>query len=332
MEDALVITAPRIRQIVTYPLLIERLRGAYSEFSSFTIPPTSRHAIATSGSPQQGQSPSPSLLLMPAWGASSKCPYLLVKSVTVFPENGSKGLPAVAGTYVLSSLETGKQLAVMDGTELILWRTACTSALAADYLARMDAKVMLMVGAGALAPHLIKAHLAIRPNVETILIYNRTHANAVKLVQHLKASPLFSGRRVEAVTDLEVAVRASDLISCATLSCEPLVLGAWLSPGTHLDLVGSFTPSMRECDDKCVQRCRIVVDSAHAIDSSGDLVQPLEGKAIAREQIAGTLAELVQGSVMKRASEDEITMYKSVGCTVGDLAAAQIVYEEAIAS
>jgi hypothetical protein len=105
-----VITAPKIRQIVTYPLLIERLRGAYSEFSSFAIPPTTRHTIVTSGSQQQRQSASPSLLLMPAWCTTPKRPYLLVKSVTVFPENGSKGLPAVAGTYVLSSLETGKFL------------------------------------------------------------------------------------------------------------------------------------------------------------------------------------------------------------------------------
>ena len=101
------ITAPMIRQIVTYPLLIERLRAAYSEFSSFAIPPTTRHAIVTSGSPH-GQSALPSLLLMPTWGIAANCPYILVKSVTVFPENGSKGLPAVAGTYVLSSLETGK--------------------------------------------------------------------------------------------------------------------------------------------------------------------------------------------------------------------------------
>lgn len=324
MEDALVITALRIRQIVTYPLLIERLRGAYSEFSSFAIPPTTRHTIVTSGSQQQRQSALPSLMLMPAWCTTPKRPYLLVKSVTVFPENGSKGLPAVAGTYVLSSLETGKQLAVMDGTELILWRTACTSALAADYLARKNAKVMLMVGAGALAPHLIKAHLAIRPSLNKVLIYNRTHASAVKLVERLKGSePLC----IEAVTDLEPAVRASDLISCATLSCEALVLGAWLSPGKHLDLVGSFTPSMRECDDACVERARVVVDSSHAIESSGDLAQ-----AIAREQIVGTLAELAQGNVTGRASEDEITLFKSVGCTVGDLAAAQVVYEASMSS
>jgi alanine dehydrogenase len=218
---------------------------------------------------------------------------------------------------------TGKQLAVMDGTELILWRTACTSALAADYLARKNAKVMLMVGAGALAPHLIKAHLAIRPSLNKVLIYNRTHASAVKLVERLKGSePLC----IEAVTDLEAAVRASDVISCATLSCEALVLGAWLSPGAHLDLVGSFTPSMRECDDVCVKRARVVVDSSQAIESSGDLAQPLEQKAIE------TLAELAQGNVMGRASEDEITLFKSVGCTVGDLAAAQVVYEASMSA
>lgn len=221
----------------------------------------------------------------------------------------------------------------MDGTELILWRTACTSALAADYLARKNSKVLLMVGAGALAPHLIKAHLTVRPSLQKVLVWNRTHASAANLVEHLKASEsLLAGKRIEAVTDLEAAVRASDLISCATLSCEPLVLGAFLSPGAHLDLVGSFAPSMRESDDACIQRCRIVVDSLHAIEASGDLVQPLNQKSIAREHILGTLAELVQGNVASRASADEITLYKSVGCTVGDIAAAQIVYEETTSS
>lgn len=336
MEDALVVTAARIRQIMAYSSLIERLRGAFTEFPKFSVPPTMRHAIVASrshGEEEEEGALAPSLLLMTAWGTGSECPYVLVKSVTVFPENGAKSLPAVAGTYVLSSLETGKQLAVMDGTELILWRTACTSALAADYLARKDSKVMVMVGAGALAPHLIQAHLTIRPSLEKVLVWNRTHARAVKLVEHLEVSPLLTGRLIEAVTDLEAAVRVGDVISCATLSCEPLVCGEWLTAGSHLDLVGSFAPSMRECDDECIRRCRIVVDTIHAVESSGDLVQPLEQKVVPLEHVAGTLAELVQGfgpDLMQglRSYDNEITLFKSVGCTVGDLAAAQIVYEK----
>jgi len=236
----------------------------------------------------------------------------------------------------LCSVEgTGKQLAVMDGTELILWRTACTSALAADYLAQKNSKVMVMVGAGALAPHLIKAHLTIRPSLEKVLVWNRTHARALKLVEHLKSSPLLTGRLIEAVTDLEAAIRAGDVISCATLSREPLVFGEWLSSGAHLDLVGSFTPTMRECDDECIRRCRVVVDTLHAVETCGDLVQPLEQKIVPREHVVGTLSELVQELSLElvqglRSCDNEITMFKSVGCTVGDLAAAQIVYEKAM--
>lgn len=326
------ITGTRICKIVAYSSLIERLRAAYGEFSHYTIPTTARHAIGS----HEENTEQPSLLIMPAWGNTPSCPYLLVKSVTVFPANGSKGLPSIAGMYVLSSLDTGKQLAVMDGTELILWRTACTSALAADYLARKDSKVMLMVGAGALAPHLIQAHLTIRPSIKTVLVWNRTHSTAVKLVEQLNEVLLSArsalGRDIVAVTDLQSAVRNADIISCATLSTEPLIAGSWLSKGAHLDLVGSFTPSMREVDDECIKRCRIVVDTMHAVEASGDLVQPLKEKVIEADHIVGTLAELVHGLSPElvqdlRREDDEITLFKSVGCTVGDLAAAQMVYE-----
>lgn len=217
----------------------------------------------------------------------------------------------------------------MDGTELILWRTACASALAADYLARKDAKVMVMIGAGALAPHIIKAHLHCQPSLDKILVWNRNHGTAVKLVEGLRSWPLLRDHVVvEAVTDLESSVRAGDLISCATLATEPLVLGSWLTPGTHLDLVGSFSPLMRECDNAAVKMARVVVDTMDAVEKSGDLIQPIQQRVIAREHVVGTLADLVQGNVPARMSPHEITLYKSVGYTVADLTVAQIVYEQ----
>lgn len=229
---------------------------------------------------------------------------------------------------VLSFLVPGRPLALIDGTELTLWRTACASALAADYLARKDVKVMVMVGAGALAPHLISAHLTSRPSLQRILVWNRTHSNALQLVKSLKKLPIFKGKEIEAVVELESAVRCGDLITCATLSSEPLVLGMWLSPGAHLDLVGSFTPSMRECDDEAVRVARIFVDTEGASKESGDLDGPLKRGVILEGQIVGTLPDLVRGKMSGRRSDQEITLFKSVGSALEDLAAAQLVYEK----
>ncbi len=216
---------------------------------------------------------------------------------------------------------------MMDGSELTLWRTACASALAADILARKDIQVMVMVGSGALAPHLIKAHLCIRPALKKIVIWNRTYSNACKLAKTLRATKSLSGKEIDACFDLETAVRNGDLVSCATLSNEPLVLGSWLAPGTHLDLVGSFTPSMRECDDEAVKLARVFVDTEAAVKESGDLQQPISRNVISETHVVGTLADLTQAQVTGRHTAEEITLFKSVGTALEDLATAQLVYE-----
>ena len=164
--------------------------------------------------------------------------------------------PAVFGTYLLLSAETGETLAVMDATRLTAWRTGAASALASRYLSRADASRLLMVGAGALAPQLVAAHASVRP-IREVALWNRSPDRARALAGTLAAR----GLDVSIAGDLEAAVRRADIVSAATISAEPLIRGDWLAPGTHVDCVGAYKPSMRETDDAVVRRARIFVDT-----------------------------------------------------------------------
>ena len=246
-----ILTASEIDQALTFPALIDALAEAFA--GDFAAPERHHHGIDREDTPG-------TLLLMPAWtGRRAKDAYLGVKVVSVFPGNGDQGLPSVLGTYLLMDGGTGLPLAALDGTRLTVWRTAAASALAARFLARPDASRMVMVGAGALAPFLIRAHLSQRP-VEEVLLWNRSRARADALAEELRAENL----PVRATDDLEAAVRGADLVSCATLSQSPLVKGEWLKPGAHLDLVGAFNLAMREADDEALRRSSLYVDTAAA--------------------------------------------------------------------
>ncbi|MCZ8182806.1 MAG: ornithine cyclodeaminase family protein [Beijerinckiaceae bacterium] len=256
-------------------------------------------------------------LIMPAWHAGAGG-YLGVKIVNVFPGNADRGLPSVLGAYVLMNGDTGAPMALIDGTRLTLWRTAATSALAARYLARPDAATHLVVGAGALAPFFLRAHRAVRPVTRSI-IWNKTRANAEKLAASLAAEGLV----VEVAEDLESAVREADIVSTITLSREPLVHGAWLKPGAHLDLVGAFTPAMRETDDDCVLRSRLFVDTRGGVlKEGGDLVQPIAAGLVSADQVEADLPELARGAVINPRQPGDITLYKSTGGAMFDLATA----------
>lgn len=263
-------------------------------------------------------------LIMPAWHAGANG-YLGVKIVNVFPGNAARGLPSVLGAYVLMNGDTGAPMALIDGTRLTLWRTAATSALAARYLARPDATTHLMVGAGALSPFFLRAHRAVRP-ISRSIIWNKTRANAETVAATLAAE----GIVVEVADDLETAVRAADIISTATLSKEPLVRGAWLKPGAHLDLVGAFTPAMRETDDDCVLRARLFVDTrGGALKEGGDLVQPIAAGLVTAAQVEADLPELARGAAITPRQPGDITLYKSTGGAMFDLATAIRIAEAA---
>lgn len=256
------------------------------------------------------------LLLMPAWDEQ----LLIHKLVTVMPAAAA----TVQATVSVFERSSGRALAVLEGEAVTLRRTAATSALAAQMLARPDAQTLLVVGAGRLAGWMARAHAALRPGLRRILVWARRPAAAQALAAELAGEAL----PAQAAADLEAAVRASQIISCATTATEPIVRGEWLAPGTHLDLVGGFKPDMREVDDAAVVRARIVVDTrAGALCEAGDLVQPRERGLIADALVAGELAELLRGQCAGRMRDDEITLFKSVGTALEDLAAARLIIE-----
>jgi ornithine cyclodeaminase len=310
-------TAADVDAALDFPSLIDALAEGFR--GGLHAPRRHHHEIERAGEPAA------TALLMPAWtkpGAGAG-EYLGVKIVNVFPGNFARGLPAVSGLYVLQSGVTGAPLATIDGTRLTLWRTAAASALAARYLARGDAKRLLLVGAGALAPFLARAHASQR-GIDNIAVWNHRPEGA----QRLAADLLAQGFRAEATEHLRDAVGEADVIACATLSPTPLISGAWLKPGQHLDLVGAFTMRMREADDAALKRARVFVDTDAALSEGGDVAQALADGALARADVVADLAALVRGAPGRRGPE-EITLFKSVGAAIEDLAAAMLVWRRA---
>lgn len=261
-------------------------------------------------------------LMLPAW-QFDRC--FGIKIANVFPGNAQRNLASVQGAYLLFDGETGETLCGMDGAMLTLRKTAANSGAAADWLARKDASVLCMVGAGALAPHLVEAHCSVRP-IRKVLWWNRspgTLKHAIELMQALLPEVAF-----QVVDDLAKAVGAADIVSCATMATDPVIRGEWLKPGAHLDLVGGYRPDMREADDACVVRAaRHYVDARFTtIEVAGDLTRPIESGLLKAEAVID-LQQVARGEKPKRVSEEEITWFKSGGGGHEDLATAWAVYQ-----
>ncbi len=303
-----VYSAAEVHAALPWVALAQTLEAAFVAGAT-EVPVRHAHALGDGGS----------LLLMPAWSASA----LGVKLVTVMAQAAAQGMPTVQASYLLCERHTGAPQALLDGEALTLRRTAAASALAARHLARADASSLLMVGAGHLAPWLVRAHVALRPALIRIKLWARRRDAAETLAEQLRAE----GLDAASVTDLAAAASQADIISCATTATLPPLQGDWLRPGTHIDLVGGFRCDMREIDDAAIARCDvIVVDTrAGALAEAGDLVQPLGSGVISLEHISGDLAELLRSDCAGRTHGDQITLFKSVGTALEDLAAAQMV-------
>lgn len=309
-----VIEAAEIDRLLTFPALVDALADAFA--GGIVTPVRHHHEV------DRPDGAHATLLLMPAWTAPDRSPaYLGTKVVTVYPENGAQSLPSVMGTYLLMNGATGAPLAALDGARLTLWRTAAASALAARALAAPEARRLLMVGAGALSPYLIKAHRSVRP-IEEIVVWNRSEAGARRVVEALAAD----GIEAHVADDLEGEARQADIISCATLSREPLIQGRWLKRAAHLDLVGAFNLSMREADDEALTRGSVYVDTPAALHEGGDVAVAIKAGTFAAEAVAGTMTDIVAGVTVNREETDHITVFKSVGAALEDLAAAMLVW------
>ncbi|MBD8875659.1 ornithine cyclodeaminase family protein [Roseibium polysiphoniae] len=282
--------------------------------SGCEMPVRHHHDMAVPGEPDA------TMLLMPAWVPGA---FAGVKIVNVMPGNSGRGLPAISAEYLLSDARTGEMLAMINGGELTARRTAAASALAARYLARKDASHLVVAGTGRVALNLVGAHLAVRP-ITRVTFWGRSLDKAQALAA--EASALY-GITVEGTSDLEQAVRAADIVSAATLSKDPLILGEWLQPGTHVDLVGAFKPSMRESDDEAVRRASVFVDTREGCTKEGgDISQPLASGVLRPSDIKADLHDLAQGLHKGRVDDEEITLFKSVGAALEDLAGAILAY------
>jgi ornithine cyclodeaminase len=307
--------ADAIRKHLTWPRMLAALDAMLRD--DVEAPLRTHHTIDVPGEPTA------SLLLMPAWRPARR---LGVKLVTVFPGNAQRGQNAVGAVYALFDAANGAPLALFDGEEITARRTAGASAYAADRLARADARHHVIVGSGRIARQLADAYRSIRP-IARVSVWSRTAEHARAAATELERN----GVNATVAANLERAVRDADIVSCATLSTEPIVRGDWLAPGVHVDLVGAFRADMRETDDAAMQRADLVVVDRResALREGGDIVQAIKSGAVTEGAIAAELADFARGAHAGRTGAGQVTLFKSVGFALEDLAAAEAVYDAA---
>lgn len=301
------------REPLAFARLVPALRAAFA--ADAQVPPRHVHSIETAGGDKG------TVLIMPAW---SEAGFLGIKTINVFPGNSARGLPGLHATYVLYDARTGVPLAMMDGNELTVRRTAAASALGASFLARADARRLLVLGTGRVARLLPAAHASVRP-IDEVRVWNHRPEGAEALAKQWRAE----GFNARAVTGLEAAVRQADIVSCATLATGPLVHGEWLAPGSHLDLIGSFTPAMREADAHCFAGARTFIDTPEALQKAGELLDAIAAGTLRADEVQGTLAALCRGERAGRTGSEERTVFKAVGSALEDLTAATLVWRHA---
>jgi ornithine cyclodeaminase/alanine dehydrogenase-like protein (mu-crystallin family) len=303
--------AATTEEALQFGRLIPALRQMFA--SSCVVPSRHVHSIASAGVEHFTS------LIMPAWLEGR---YYGIKTVNIAPGNDARGLPALHSSYVLFDAITGAPLALIDGDQITARRTVAASALAASWLARPDSSRLLVVGAGQLARLLPHAYRVVLP-IEHVTVWARSFDRAASVVERLRAD----GFSAVAAHHLEAAVRDADIVSCATPSTRPLIRGRWLRPDSHLDLIGSFTPAMREADDECFAGAAIFVDTEEALQKSGDLLGPISRGVMSDADLRGTLSALARGEAKGRQPSDGRTVFKSVGTALEDLAAAIEVFE-----
>ena len=311
---SVLIDAERLRALTPWPKLIDALQSAFRE--PCEVPERLHFDIGGVGS----------LIIMPAWEQNG---FLGVKVVQVFPGNSRMGRPTVHGMYMLASAGSGEVLSLIDAQELTARRTAATSALASRFLSRTSSRCLLVMGTGRLASEVTAAHAAVRP-IEHVLIWGRNRERASALADRINET---LGLHAEPVDSLDRALSQADIISTVTAAFDPILPGRSLRPGTHIDLIGGYTPLMREADDDVMRAAEIYVDRvSSAVREAGDIAKPLERGIINRSAIRGDLFDLCAGRVPKRSSDKDITVFKSVGLALEDLAAAALAWNTSIAS
>jgi ornithine cyclodeaminase/alanine dehydrogenase-like protein (mu-crystallin family) len=297
-----------IQTALPYPLLVDALAQGLQQFAE-----TPARSFF---SPNQDAS---CVMIMPAWRPHQ---MMGVKLVSVWPENNAKGESAVSAVYVLISCLDGRPLAVLDGTELTLRRTAAAAALAAKRLARENSETLAVLGTGSLSVPLVQAHTDTM-RFKNVLVWGRQFYKAQLVVNQLREL----GIEVHAMGDLHKTLAMSDVVAVATTATEPFLKAAWVRPGTHISLVGAFTPQMAEAEPGLISKSQLFADCrASVLEKGGEVFQAIEQGLILDSDIIADLAELTaQPDRSWRHDAQAITVFKSVGFALLDLIAAELV-------
>jgi len=304
-----------IEQHTDFLELISLLKGGFSS-KDIVVPLRHHHDFSN---PQVNADST--LLLMPAWNPSKSAG---VKIVTVSPENSQFNLPSINGVYIYLDAVTGELKALLEAKSLTVKRTAAASALASSFLSKKEASSLLMIGTGALSTNLIRAHANIRP-IKQVYVWGRHFEKAKLICEQLANQPY----TLTPITSIASQISNVDIISCATLSKTPLVLGKYIKAGQHIDLVGAYKKDMREADNDLIAKASVFVDSYEGgLKESGDIVIPIQQGVLKASDVKADLFELSSKTKTGRASEDEITVFKSVGHALEDLIAADYYYKQ----
>lgn len=305
--------ADTVHQLLDYPGLVEAMRQAH-----LGAEPNS--GLVVVDEPAGGKNKFVSHV---SWQRDE---LIAVKLVGVFPSNVSLDppQPSVQGIVATFDAATGTPKLAADGAAMTFRKTAADSALGASLLASNASRTLLIVGAGGLAPHVLAAHCAVRPALSRVMIWNRTAERALALADATNTPDL----SVVAVEDLDAAVSQADIISCVTMSNRPLVRGALLKPGAHLDLIGAYRKDMREADDEAMCRAALFVDTRNGAENAGDLAQPVAKGLFGWDAVRADLFELIKGQIRGRETDEQITLFKNVGGGHLDLFTAQYLSEQ----
>lgn len=307
-----IIDGETVRRVANYPLIIEAIRDGHRR---------KKAVISDSLLDSEGRK----LLVRSAWIEGLG---IGVKAMSVFPDNPSRTppIPSIQGQVLLYDDDTGSVIAVVDGEEVTKWKTAADSALGSDLLSRHDCETLLMVGAGTMAEPLVRGHVSVRSSLKKLLIWNRTASRAEALASGLADL----GLDIRIVSDLDSSVVLADIVCSATMSQQPVVFGRYLKPGCHVDLIGAYTPVMREADDEVLRRGRLFVDSYDStVDHIGELKIPIAEGTITRGDVLGDFYAMVAGKVGRQSDED-ITVFKNGGGAHLDVMTSQAIASAAI--
>lgn len=289
--------------------MIDDLQDAYSK--QFSMPPRSIFLLDDNHD---------AFALLPSWNDA----LIGVKAFTYYPDNPKPEYQSLYSQILLFDRAHGEPLALVDGTSVTFWRTAGISGLAARLLSRKDSETLLLLGTGNLATYIIRAHASVRP-LKKVMVWGRTPANAQKVTSQMNDE--LEGVECSVVDNLAAACGAADIIVSATGSHEPLVMGDWVTAGTHTDFIGNHHPTKRECDTALVVRSKVYADSrVNCFKEAGEVLVPISEGAIGEDHVVGELTEMCAGTVELRTNDDEITLFKSIGMALSDLVGAGAAY------